>query len=82
MATNDFPYVYPYSSEEAKRLKRLPMWRESHIANIACKSAIEQAIHRDNSGSRLKTGCARSVIAEYGYKRVQWVQPTAHRSAG
>lgn len=67
MATSDFSYVFPYSSEEAKRLKRLPMWRESHKANIACKKAIEQAVRRDYDGSWLKPGCAGSVIAEYGY---------------
>jgi len=72
MAT-EFPYVYPYSSEEARRLNRLPMWRESHKANIACKNAIEQAVRRDYDGSQLKPDCAGSVIAEYGYKRVQWV---------
>ena len=70
---NDFPYVYPYSSEEAKRLNRLPMWRESHKANIACKKAIEQAVRRDYDGAGLKPDCAGSVIAEYGYKRVNWV---------
>ena len=70
---NEFPYVYPYSSEEARRLNRLPMWWESHKANIACKNAIEQAVRRDCDGSQLKPGCAESVIAEYGYKRVQWV---------
>jgi hypothetical protein len=70
---NEFPYVYPYSSEEAKRLNRLPMWRESHKANIACKNGIEQAVRRDYDGSQLKPDCVGSVIAEYGYKRVQWV---------
>jgi len=49
------------------------MWRESHKANIACKNAIEQAVRRDYDGSQLKPDCAGSVIAEYGFKRVQWV---------
>jgi hypothetical protein len=73
MATNDFPYVFPYSNAEARRLNRLPMWRESHKANIACKIAIEQAVRRDCDGSQLKPDCAEGVIAEYGFKRVQWV---------
>ncbi|MPM70558.1 hypothetical protein SDC9_117513 [bioreactor metagenome] len=73
MEMSDFPYVYPYSSEEAKRLNQLPMWRESFRANIACKNAIEQAVRRDFDGMHLKTDCAGSVIAEYGYRRVSWV---------
>jgi hypothetical protein len=73
MAMTDFPYVYPYSVEEAKRLGQLTEWRESFRANIACKKAIEQAIRRDFDGMYLKADCVGSVIAEYGFRRVQWV---------
>lgn len=73
MAMTDFPYVYPYSAEEAKRLGQLTEWRESFRSNITCKKAIEQAIRRDFDGMYLKADCVGSVIAEYGFRRVQWV---------
>ena len=41
--TND-TYLYPYSSAEARDRNELPLWRESHKANIACRNAIEDAI--------------------------------------
>ena len=72
MATND-TYLYPYSAEEASRRNELQLWRESFRANIACKEAIEAAIRRDFDGWRLKNDCAKSVIAEYGFKRVEFV---------
>lgn len=72
MAKRSF-YIYPYSCGEAKRLNQLAQWRESHKENIACKNAIEEAIRRDFDGMHLNAGCAESVIAEYGFKRVNWV---------
>ena len=37
--TND-TYLYPYSSVEARERDELPLWQESHKANIACRNAI------------------------------------------
>lgn len=73
MADKEFPYVYPYSCEEAKRLGELDYWKESRKENIACKDAIEAAIRRDFDGMRLKADCAGSVIEEFGYHRVAYV---------
>ena len=70
---NDFPYVYPYSREEAKRLNQLLLWRDSHKENVACKDAIEEAIRRDFDGMYLDKDCAESVIAKFGYHRVAYV---------
>lgn len=36
-------YLYRGSAKEAKRRDELPLWRESHKANIACREAIEDA---------------------------------------
>ena len=36
--------LYSYSAEEARQQGELALWRASHQANIACKTAIEQAI--------------------------------------
>lgn len=73
MADKAFSYVYPYSREEAKRLREMELWRESRKLNVACRNAIEEAIYRDFDGVCLKPGCAASVIAEYGYHRVSYV---------
>jgi len=73
MENKEFPYIYPYSFAEAKRLGELNDWKVSHKENVACKDAIEAAIRRDFDGMHLKADCAESVIAEYGYHRVSYV---------
>lgn len=70
---NDFPYVYPYSREEAQRLNEISQWRESHKENVACKNAIEEAIRSDFDGMHLDKGCAERVIDRFGYHRVAYV---------
>ncbi len=70
---DNFPYLYPYSLCDAKKRDELDLWRESHRENIACKKAIEDAIHRDFDGMYLKEDCAKSVIEQYGFRRVAWV---------
>ena len=60
--TND-TYLYPYSSAEARERDELPLWRESHKANIACRNTIEDAIRQNFDGMHL----------DKGYKRTAWV---------
>ena len=50
-------YLYPYSSAEARDRKELPLWRESHKANIACRNAIEDAIRQSFDGMHLDKNC-------------------------
>ena len=66
-------YLYPYSSAEAKERDELPLWRESHKANIACRNAIEDAIRQNFDGMHLDKNCITPVLEEYGYKRTAWV---------
>ena len=66
-------YLYPYSSEEARRRNELSLWRTSHQANIACKEAIEEAVRQHFDGSRLGNDCLTGVFQEFGYKRTAWV---------
>lgn len=73
MESKEYPYLYMNSAAEAKRYDELDRWRESYKVNVACKKAIEEAIRRDFDGMHLKDGCVRSVISEYGFKRVEWV---------
>lgn len=66
-------YLYPYSVEDAKRTDMLPLWRESHKANIFCRNAIESAIRQNFDGMHLDPDCLKPVLDEYGYKRTAWV---------
>ena len=66
-------YLYPYSSEEARRRDELSLWRASHQENIACKEAIEEAVRQHFDGSRLDNDCLTEVFQEFGYKRTAWV---------
>jgi hypothetical protein len=64
---------YPYSLEQAKAENRVDIWRESHRENQRCKAAIEDAIRVGFDGMHLDAGCAKSVIEEFGFKRVNFV---------
>ena len=66
-------YLYPYSSAEARERDELPLWRESHKANITCRNAIEDAIRQSFDGMHLDKNCITPVLEEYGYKRTAWV---------
>ena len=59
-------YLYPYSSAEARDRNELPLWRESHKANIACRNAIEDAIRQNFDGMHLDKNCITPVLEEYG----------------
>lgn len=67
---------YPYSSQEAKKRNQLSMWRESYHVNVACRNAIEETIRQNFDGMHLKKDCLEPVLAEYGYKRTEWVLAT------
>ena len=65
--------MYPYTAKEARDRGELEVWRANFRTNCACAGAIELAIHRNFDGMYLKDGCAKSVIDQYGYKRVGYV---------
>ena len=71
--TNDYDYLYLNSLSEAKRQDEIALWRASHIKNVACKQAIEEAIRKGFDGMYLDANCAQSVIDSFGFKRVGWV---------
>lgn len=65
--------LYTDCVKDAKEWNELDLWRESYKENCNCARAIEAAIRRDFDGMHLKDGCAESVIAEFGFDRVNWV---------
>ena len=66
-------YLYTNASAYARDHDQLPLWRESHRANIACRNAIEDAIRQSFDGMHLNPDCLQPVLEEYGYKRTAWV---------
>ncbi len=71
--TKDHAYLYLSSFAEAKRQNEVALWRASHLENISCKQAIEEAIRKGFDGMHLSHDCARGIIEDFGFKRVGWV---------
>ena len=65
--------MYPYTAKVARERSELELWRANFRTNCACAGAIELAIRRDFDGMHLGADCAKSVIDQYGYKRVGFV---------
>lgn len=65
--------LYRYSVRDARERDELDLWRESFKANCACRAAIEDVIRDGFDGMHLAHDCARKVIDEYGYQRVEYV---------
>lgn len=72
---SDFPYLYPNSLAEARRLNETQRYEDSFRLNVGCARAIEQAIrdHVDEGTEALKEGCAQSVLERFGFKRTNFV---------
>ena len=66
-------YLYTDGLDAARRSGQIALWRASHQANIACKKAIEDSIRQGFDGVHLKENCAKEVLEEFGFKRVNWV---------
>ena len=65
--------LYTGSIEEAKRQDEVELWRESYRENCRCARAIEEAIKKGFDGKSLDSGCAKAVIEEFGFGRVNFV---------
>ena len=69
----DRKWVYPWSLAQARRLHEKDAWIESYKENCICARAIELALRNGYKDNRLNETCAKEVIGEYGYDRVNWV---------
>lgn len=65
--------LYRYSLNEAMHNNERDLWRESYKENCNCARAIEKAIADGYDGKSLDADCAKSVIAGYGFDRVNFV---------
>lgn len=69
---NETP-LYTGTLEQARKDDEVKLWRESFKANVECKIAIESAVRRGFDGMHLASGCAASVLEEFGAERVKYV---------
>ena len=68
--------VYKQSAEYAIEHDELPAYRESFRVNMACRDALESAIHESYHDYCLDTGkAAAQVAAQFGMERVAYAKP-------
>lgn len=75
MTATEFPYLYKEPRSDAVANHEEDLWDKSFRENVACARAIEKSIreHAVGNTDKINQGCAASVIAEYGYRRVEYV---------
>ena len=64
--------VYKWSKRDAIHAGELENWRESYKENCYCARTIEKVINENYQDNCLKE-CAKQVIEEFGFNRVNWV---------
>ena len=65
--------VYRQTGMYAREHGELEQFRQSNVANIACRAAIEKAITENFGGMRLNADAAEPVLSEFGSERVLFV---------
>lgn len=65
--------VYPWLLTEAGRWNEKDDWIERYKENCICARAIELALRDGYKDNQLSETCAKEVIGEYGYDRVNCV---------
>ena len=65
--------VYRQTGMYAREHGELEQFRQSNVANIACRAAIEKAIAENFDGMRLRADAAEQVLSEFGAERVLFV---------
>ena len=65
--------VYRQTGMYAREHGELEQFRQSNVANIACRAAIEKAITENFDGMRLRNDAASPVLSEFGAERVMFV---------
>ena len=65
--------VYRQTGMYAREHGELDQFRQSNVANVACRAAIEKAIAENFDGMRLRADAAVPVLSEFGAERVQFV---------
>lgn len=71
--TNRDTIFYRYSLDDARHIGDVPKWRESHVANLECKQAIEDAIKEGYKDNKLDKDCAKKIIDKFGFDRTNFI---------
>lgn len=65
--------VYPHTDAYASEHGELSQFRESNLANIACRSAIDLEIRRNFDGMYLDAKAVKTVFDTFGVERTMFV---------
>ncbi len=65
--------VYRQTGMYAREHDELDQFRQSNVANIACRAAIEEAISKNFDGMHLKNEPEKEVLDVFGKERVEHV---------
>ena len=74
--------LYTASDREAQEWGESDLWLESYRENCVCARAIELAIRQGYKDNSLDADCAKKVIDEHGFDRVNWVLANTIQRAG
>ena len=74
--------LYTSSRAEAAEWGENDLWLDSYKENCICARAIELAIRQNYKDNSLASDCAKKVIEEYGFDRVNWVLANTIQRAG
>jgi len=74
--------LYLGTAESAHKAGEIDRYRESFKANVACKEAIQEAIHSHYANNRLDPACVKEVTDQFGFQRVLFVlaNTVSHKS--
>lgn len=76
MPTEEYPYLYRYSYQDAVADGEEDMWKESFRENVCCARAIEEALRESeipDDPAQLPPDCIAPALEKYGFKRVNFV---------
>ena len=65
--------VYRHTAAYAREAGELEVWCASHRENVACRTAIDEAISKHFNGAHLDKQAVRSVLDAYGAERMAYV---------
>ena len=74
--------LYTSSQKEASEWGENDLWLESYNENCVCARAIELSIQQGYKENVLSSDCAKKVIEDYGFDRVNWVLANTIQRAG
>lgn len=76
MPTEEYPYLYRYSYQDAVADGEEDLWKESFRENVCCARAIEEALRESeipDDPAQLPPDCIAPALEKYGFKRVNFV---------